>query len=69
MGFRELVLDAISMNKAGKPHVEIHHHIRQGILLLGICTEVETGSGFEIRRTETGEIILFDGRGYSYRPQ
>ena len=69
MGFRELVLEAISMKNAGKPRTEIHRHIRRGAILLGQCAEHGDDSNFEIRRVETGEIIRFDDRGYSYRAQ
>jgi len=69
MAFRDLVLDAISMNNAGNTRFEIHRHIRGGALQLGQYTEHGDESSFEIRLVATGEIIRFNGNGYSYSPQ
>jgi hypothetical protein len=69
MGLRELVLEVISMRNAGKARSEIHNHIRRGALLLGQCSEHGDDSNFELRLVEAGEIVRFDGRGYSYRAQ
>jgi len=66
MAFRDLVLDAIRMNNAGQTRFEIHRHIRGGALQLGQYAEHGDESNFEIRLVATGEVIRFDGKGYSY---
>jgi hypothetical protein len=69
MGFRELVLTAISMNASGKPYSEINRQLRRGAFLLGHCAEHGDDDSFEIRLVQTGELIRFNGREYSYSPQ
>jgi len=62
-------LDAIRMKSAGKTPSEIHRHIRGGVLQLGLYAEHGDESNFEIRFVETGEVIRFDGKDYSYSRQ
>jgi hypothetical protein len=69
MAFRDLALDAIRMNNAGQTRFEIHRHIRGGTLQLGQYVEHGDESNFEIRLVATGEVIRFDGKGYSYNPR
>ena len=66
MAFRDLVLDAIRMNSVGKTRFEIYRHITKGALLHGEYAEHGDDSNFEIRLVAAGEVIQFDGKGYSY---
>ncbi|WP_314961480.1 hypothetical protein [Bradyrhizobium cosmicum] len=72
MNFREVAIEAISMNKAGKPHDEIKRYIVNKALELGMSkggySEVEHSSAYTIRLVTTGETIAFNGHEYNYQP-
>lgn len=68
---RDLVSDAISMRRSGKPEDEIRAHLWKSASALGIIASTESANGefYEIRLVQTGEIIACDAHGYSYRPR
>jgi hypothetical protein len=68
MSFRELVLEAIRMERAGTAKEEIHRYLSKRAQAFGFTVESGDEDAFEIRRVETGEIITFGREGYSYRP-
>jgi hypothetical protein len=67
MGFRDLVLDAIRMKNSGASRMDIYTHLWKQTNTMGIVTATGDENGFEMRHTETGQVIRFDGDGYSFR--
>jgi hypothetical protein len=66
MTLRDLVIKAISMARNDKERSEIFQFVRAGALKLGLIDESGDENSFEIRLKRAGQVIRFNGDGYSY---